>query len=164
VVALSWKGLLDRIPTRENLVRRNALVPNTSLLCVFCNEVDESTNHLFLHCTKTWKVWSEIQKWLEVNCIITANLFVHWRCWDGIVPNRKELKRGMRLIWHTVIWVIWSVRNNVIFNNGGIEVEEVVGAIKRLSSSWSLSRLKIQPCLLYEWRWNPKWCLGVLRG
>jgi len=29
---------------------------------------------------------------------------------------------------------------------------------------WSLSRLKIQPCLYYEWRWNPRWCLGVLRG
>jgi hypothetical protein len=33
-----------------------------------------------------------------------------------------------------------------------------------LSLKWSLSRLKIQPCLYYEWRWNPRWCLGVLCG
>jgi len=45
-----------------------------------CNEVEETINHLFLHWTKTWKVWSEIQIWLDVNCIIPANLFVHWRC------------------------------------------------------------------------------------
>jgi len=98
VVALCWKGLLDRIPIRENLARRIALVLNASLLCVLCNNVVESTNHLFLHCLKTWKVWSEVQNWLEVNCITPSNLFVHWRCWDVLVPNRNELRRGMRLI------------------------------------------------------------------
>ncbi|RHN68283.1 hypothetical protein MtrunA17_Chr3g0112231 [Medicago truncatula] len=49
-------------------------------VAINCNEVEETTNHLFLHCTKTWKVWSKIQIWLDVNCIIPANLFVHWRC------------------------------------------------------------------------------------
>jgi len=81
-----------------------------------------------------------------------------------MVANRKDLKKGMRLIWHTTVWAIWKVRNNIIFNNGGFEVEEVVDDIIRLSWRWSLSWLKIQPCMYYEWRWNPKWCLGVSRG
>jgi len=34
VVALSWKVLLNRIPTRDNLARRQALPPNASLVCV----------------------------------------------------------------------------------------------------------------------------------
>jgi hypothetical protein len=38
----------------------------------------------------------------------------------------------MRLIWHTVMWAIWSATNNVIFNNGGIEVEDVVEDIKNV--------------------------------
>jgi len=107
----------------------------------------------------TWRVWSKIITWLEVNIIVPGNLFAHWRCWDGFVRNRKESKRGVRLIWQTTIWSIWNVRNNVIFNNGGIEVEDIVEEIKRLSWSWSLSRMKIRPCLYYEWLWNPKWCL-----
>jgi hypothetical protein len=77
VVALSWKGLLDRIPTRDNLAKRHVFPPNASLLRVLCNEVNESTNHLFLHCNVTWKIWSKILNWLEVNTITPANLFSH---------------------------------------------------------------------------------------
>lgn len=81
-----------------------------------------------------------------------------------MVTNRKELKRGFRLIWHTTIWAIWNVRNNIIFNNVALDVDEVVEDIKLLSWKWSVARLRIQPCLLYEWRWDPKWCLGALWG
>lgn len=147
VVALSWKGLLNRVPTTGNLLRRNALPPNASPNCVLCNEAVESANHLFLHCFVTWKIWVKLQSWLEVNVITPSNLFSHWRCWDGQLSNWKELKRGMRLIWHTAIWTIWNCRNNIIFKNGGVEVEEVVEDIKMLSWKW----LKIQPCLYYEW-------------
>lgn len=159
VVALSWKGLLNRLPTRVNLIRRNALPQHGNSRCVFCNEVDESTNHLFLHCKVTWRIWAKVQNWLEVNFIMPSNLFAHWRCWDALVLNRKELKRGTRLIWNTTIWVIWKVRNNIVFNNGSMDVGDVVDDILRLSWQWNLSRLKIQPCLYYEWRWNPRWCL-----
>jgi hypothetical protein len=94
VVALSWKGLLDRIPTGLNLARGNVLAPTMSLLCVLCNNDEESTNHIFLHCSKSWKVWSEFQNWLEVNCITPSNICAHWRCWDALVPDRKYLKRA----------------------------------------------------------------------
>nr|ABE87613.2 hypothetical protein MtrDRAFT_AC153125g45v2 [Medicago truncatula] len=64
-VALSWKGFLNRVPTRVNLVRRNTLPTNASSICVFCNVEEESTNHLFLHCKETRKVWKKLENWLE---------------------------------------------------------------------------------------------------
>lgn len=63
------------------------------------------------------------------------------------MSNRTELKRGMRLIWHTTIWAIWKSINNIIFNNGSMEVGDVVDEIIKMSWKWSLARLKIQPCL-----------------
>jgi len=27
-----------------------------------------------------------------------------------------------------------------------------------------ITSINHQPCLFYEWCWNPKWCLGVIRG
>lgn len=77
---------------------------------------------------------------------------------------KKELKRVFRIIWHATIWAIWKARNDIIFKNGVLEVEDVVDDIKRLSWKWSLSRLKIQPCMYYEWLWDPRWCLGALGG
>jgi len=110
-VALSWKGLINRIPTRENLARRNALPINVNLNCVVCGMVEETTNHLFLHCTEIWKVWKRLESWLEVNITTPSNLFLHWMCWEGQMANWKELERGMRLVWHSAIWVIWNSRN-----------------------------------------------------
>ena len=50
VVAFSWKLLLDRIPTRSNLARRNCLPSEVPNVCVLCSGSEEMTNHLFLHC------------------------------------------------------------------------------------------------------------------
>jgi hypothetical protein len=61
VVALAWKGLLDRIPTRVNLVRRNVLPNNATSNCVFCKVDDETNNHIFLDCMVSWSVWSKLQ-------------------------------------------------------------------------------------------------------
>jgi len=77
VVALSWKALLNHIPTRVNLSRRNAIPPSTNLHCVFCNRVDESTTHLFVHCNETWKIWLQVQYWLGMWFITPPNLASH---------------------------------------------------------------------------------------
>jgi hypothetical protein len=159
MVALSWKALLNRIPTRVNLFRRNAIPPNGNLQCVFCNMEEESNNHLFVHCHETWKIWFLIQQWLDV-CIITPpNLAIHWMCWNGVTPYRKELIKGMRLIWHATVWGIRIARNNVIFKDETFRLDDIVELIKVLSWRWSLARLKMSPCLLYEWKWDPKSCL-----
>jgi len=159
VVAFAWKVLLNRIPTKLNLVRRNAIPPNASLNCVLCHLVEESSNHLFLHCSVSWMIWLHLQRWLDMSFITPANLFAHWMCWNGVVSRKKELKRGLRLIWHTTIWMIWNARKNVIFNEEAFRVDEIVEEIKMVSWRWSLARLKTTTCLYYEWHWNPMSCL-----
>lgn len=41
-------------------------------------------------------------------------------------------------------------------------IEDVVDEIKMLSWKWCLARLRIHPCLYYEGKWDPRWCLGHL--
>jgi len=160
VVALSWKLLLNRIPTRLNFVHRNVLPPNANLCCVFCNEENESTNHLFIHCRVSWCIWLNLQYWLEMAFPTPNDLFNLWRCWNDMLPQRKYLKKGLKIIWHTAIWVMWKARNNVIFNNYDLSVDHMVEEIKVVSWRWTLSRLKIPSCLFYKWCWNPRYCLG----
>ena len=89
VVAFSWKLLLDRIPTRSNLSRRNCLPPDMSTLCVLCGSSEESTNHLFLHCDFSASVWANVMSWLDFSFITPTNLFVHWECWSNEGGGRK---------------------------------------------------------------------------
>jgi len=56
--------------------------------------------------------------------------------------------------------LIWKGRNDVIFNNRGVYVDEIVEEVKVHSWQWTLSRLKIPSCMYYEWCWNPWLCLS----
>lgn len=59
MVAFSWKLLLDQIPTRINLHKRNVLPMEIAIICVWCVTEIESSNHLFLHCSLARNIWLE---------------------------------------------------------------------------------------------------------
>jgi len=101
--------------------------------------------------------------WLNFNFIKPPNLFIHALCWSREVGS-KILRKGAWVVWHAVVWVVWKARNNMIFNDKVFEVEELVDQIKVLSWHWSLARLRIEPCLFYEWCWNPQFCLRISPG
>jgi hypothetical protein len=138
VLAFSWTMVLDRIPTKINLGKRRLIGEDESKRCVFCDSEDESALHLFLHCGMINNVRREVMRWLDFNVITPPNLFIHALCWSREVRT-KRLRRGAWLIWHTVVWVVWKARNNRIFNNKIIGVEEMVDQIKAMSWQWSLN-------------------------
>jgi hypothetical protein len=85
------------------------------------------------------------------------NLFSLFDCVSEATRIAKS-KKGFRLVWYTVIWLLWKARNNVIFNNVVEDPLEIVEKVKVLSWRWSVDRLKVSPCLYYEWCWDPSDC------
>jgi hypothetical protein len=77
-VAFSWKVLQDRIPTKINLARRNVLQPGANLNRALCNDGEDSSSHIFLHCDVVFKVWDMFVRWLNIYFIISHNFFVHY--------------------------------------------------------------------------------------
>jgi hypothetical protein len=55
--------------------------------------------------------------------------------------------------------VIWSVRNDCIFNNGVVIIEEVVDQMKMLSWKWFIGRVAKGLFLLYERKGSPLDCM-----
>ena len=161
VVAFFWMVLIDRIPMRSNLALRRVLPPEEPCSRVLCGQGEETTTHIFLHCEVASLIWRKVLNWLGVNFITPQNMFTHFACWNGEV-NSRQLKKVFWLIWHASIWMIWKERNARIFKNQFKNFDEVVDDIKAVSWCWSLSRLRIVSCLLYEWCWNPRdWYLGA---
>ena len=148
----------NRIPTRMNLLVRNVLPTDVPTCCALCERGDESSLHLFLHCEVAGRVWQGVLVWWEKILLIPPNLFILWESWCGGERN-KRTRNGLRVIWHTTIWVLWKARNERVFNNHITEVAEMVDEITVLSWRWSLDRILMSPCLYYEWCWNPKDCL-----
>jgi hypothetical protein len=106
----------------------------------------------------TRRVWQGIMQWWERIFIIPPNVFVLWECWSGDERN-KRIRKGLRLVWHATIWVLWKARNNRVFNNLNPEVAEMVDEIKVMSWCWALDRICMPTCMYYEWCWNPKDCM-----
>ena len=94
--------------------------------------------------------------WLDCFFPIPPNLFVHWECLGAGEGNIK-IQKGR---WLVTLWVLWKVRNDIIFNNKTYMVEEVVEEIKVLTWRWILSRTDLPVCLFFEWCWDPIWCLS----
>jgi len=132
VVVFSWKLLHDRIPSRSNLARRNCLPPEVSMLCVLCGSSEKSSNHLFLHCNFTARVWANVMRWFGFYFITPPNLFVHWECWS-IQGGTKKIRKGLWFILHAIIWAFWQARNHIIFRNETKQVDELVTEIIVLS-------------------------------
>jgi hypothetical protein len=158
VIAFSWQLLLDRIPSRGNLQIRGILGTDVPWECVGCVGKIETSLYLFLHCPCAMKVWCEIFKWIGVELVIPPSLSSLFVIFKGLARNDK-IRKGFLLIWHATIWSIWKARNSATFVGGSFLPSEIVEAVKVVSWKWCLSRLKLPPCLFYEWTWNPGDCL-----
>jgi hypothetical protein len=158
VIAFSWQLLYDRIPTRFNLQVRGIMAMDRPWECLGCVGRLETSLHLFLHCPCAMKIWRDIFKWLGVEVVIPPSVESLFEVFRGLGRNSK-IRKGYMLIWHVTLWVIWKARNNAIFSSGYFLPNVIVEEIKVLSWKWSLGRLRITPCLFYEWNWDPGECL-----
>ncbi|WJX96923.1 hypothetical protein P8452_78057 [Trifolium repens] len=104
-------------------------------------------------------VWYALTKWLGIYLIVPSNISLSFAMWANCVTNKKQ-KAVMCLIWSAFMWTLWRVRNDLVFNNKVINIEEIVDRIKLVSWQWFIGRLAKSPCLLYEWEWSPIDCMS----
>jgi hypothetical protein len=107
---LAWTILENKIPTWENLQKRQFNGPSW---CSLCKEQGESVDHLFMRCPFTTSVWAEATK---LNSAIGA--------WQGasfeealmvwLSPRTPQDLKYFPLI---VAWGIWLARNSTLFRD-----------------------------------------------
>lgn len=66
------------------------------------------------------------------------------QCWN------KNKKQGAWVLWISVIWSIWNHRNDCIFRNESVQVENVLEQLQFKSWLWMRGRIKGFGCSLYE--------------
>jgi hypothetical protein len=159
-IAFSWQALTGKIATRSNLLRRGVGFGGEATGCSFCGAVSETPIHLLLHCNLTAAVWYRVVSWLGLCFVNPPNLFISFASFVGNGSSKKR-KKGLAVIWHALIWVIWKVRNDRIFNNKLLSVEEVVDMVKVTAWRWFLGRVTKHPCLWYEWLREPICCFDA---
>jgi hypothetical protein len=114
--------------------------------------------HLFIYCDTLRKIWTEVFSWLRLDFSLPQNLFSILNLMG--LTGKKYKKLSLIMVWTTVVWAMWKMRNSVIFDNEVVNVEKAVDDVKLWSWKWWLGRVKPSAiCLFYEWLIEPAICL-----
>ena len=95
--------------TKDNLAKRNW---KGSQKCCFCDQV-ETIQHLFIMCPFAKMVWRIVHMAFNLTPPTNiTNLFGNWLL--GVSKKEKVL---IRVGVCALLWAMWNIRNDYIFNN-----------------------------------------------
>lgn len=126
---------------------------------MLCGNSSKQALHLFMHCNFVSAVWYEVFRWLVVVQNIPPDMFTSFVVLieEG---KGKRTKKDLMVVWHAPLWSMWRARNDQIFNTAlEFSTEAAVEKIKELSWHWFIGRAASNPCMFYEWFWNPLLCM-----
>ncbi|KAF5812605.1 putative reverse transcriptase zinc-binding domain-containing protein [Helianthus annuus] len=107
-----WRAFLDRLPTKTALIRWNIHVESN--LCVWCEDKEETTDHILTGCNFSAGVWHSISTWFRIPKVFVFSIVdlvvLHKLC--AASGHRKMLLQGIFVI---ASWRIWRARNEKVF-------------------------------------------------
>nr|GMD06259.1 uncharacterized protein LOC109186235 [Ipomoea batatas] len=113
-----WRCLRNILPVRDNLRARG-------VGCCLCSSPSETTYHLFYQCPLASHLWSDTTAANHVESL--PQLINHCLC---------DSDGSMAILMASKLWVIWSVRNDRLWNDKVWQVGEIEQNVRSLVASW----------------------------
>ncbi|XP_026438254.1 uncharacterized protein LOC113336795 [Papaver somniferum] len=151
---LVWAAANRVVPTLSMLSRRGMIVVN---LCGFCDNNEESVEHLFLHFPFIWKIWEHLLQqlgfaWVHPTTIIDFS----WK-WK-LKFSTKPLVFLRYCLPFALWWVVWLERNDIQIakKQGRKTLNSLIIDIKLLLLSWyvnvdSFKNMKLDD-FVFDWK------------
>ena len=133
VAVFAWRLLKDRLPTRDNLRRKQ--IELQDYLCPFCRIMEESIDHLFFHCSKVLPIWRESLSWVNLVGVFPHHLRQHfiqhmYQTYEGMTATR------WKWWWLALTWTIWKHKNNIVFSNNTFNANKMMDEAVFLLWTW----------------------------
>ncbi|XP_057415175.1 uncharacterized protein LOC130710037 [Lotus japonicus] len=160
VKAFAWRILLDRIASKENLLKRRVLVVHDQATCSFCSAHLESCWHLLFSCPVSNHLWQLGANWLGMDLISASSPREHFTQFK--VGRNSTQRRASLSVWLATVWTLWLGRNSIVFRSTQFNHEEALDLVKRHSWSWIKANIKGFCYSLYDWYANPLSCIQSL--
>lgn len=143
---LAWKG---RVKTTDLLQRFRVLSYSMENLCPFCKSQAESMEHIFLLCPEVWKVWSNLLQLWGFSWVTPASVEGVLQWWLGTIFKKTMLK-VWRLVPVAMLWSVWRLRNDCIFNGCQYILDELCERVKVRVGMWVKSNLNGVPYSVHD--------------
>jgi len=135
IFIFAWRLLQNRVPTRDNLVRRLALQPQDNLCGGRCGSI-ETAYHLFLGCDVFRHVWLLIFHWPGFSFVCPRHIKDHFTQFTQLAGLPRASYSYLKVIWLAFIWVTWKEKNNCIFKSTVTDPHSILDKVKRVSFLW----------------------------
>ncbi|XP_058759850.1 uncharacterized protein LOC131633146 [Vicia villosa] len=158
ILFFGWRFILDRIATRDQLVRRGILREGNDSLCALCLLEEESIEHLSYSCRVTSSIWRRVYMWLDLSEFMSLEDFVAFfhNCGKLLCLNKRTI---VAIVWLATVWSIWIKRNAVIFKEESFSFTECMSEIVYNPWCWLCSSYKkVNLCNYYYWNILPLEC------
>nr|GMD14567.1 uncharacterized protein LOC109164732 [Ipomoea batatas] len=116
--------LANILPVRETLCARGVEAEGG---CCLCNAAPESAIHLFCECTMIFPLWFGLHDFLGGSLLNVIERFIQ------NVDTFKAVEMAARL------WVIWSARNDMLWNDKVWSLEDLRRAVESFLHDWKLA-------------------------
>ncbi|XP_057811357.1 uncharacterized protein LOC131025574 [Salvia miltiorrhiza] len=152
----AWRALKNRLPTCDNLIKRNVELGLVERSCTACFHAVESVSHTLILCPKTEAVWDNIYGWLGVFTARPASIPDHFLSFIHLGKGKKW-HRFLKALWCCSIWVLWRRRNESRFDGKAWDIKSTCLEIKARMWSWNFI------FGIFEWKDTfPSWCSCIL--
>lgn len=109
---LFWQVCNNKLASKHNLLLRGVVFSDNGS-CQMCLGEVETTEHIFLHCPISWKLWNEMMQTEGLSWVMPSSLSTLAREWNSLaIASDKQI---WSLIPYALVWSIWMERNQVIF-------------------------------------------------
>ncbi|KAJ9560359.1 hypothetical protein OSB04_005519 [Centaurea solstitialis] len=149
---LRWRIMLDRIPTKTNLVTKGIAMDN--MCCPLCNRGVETVSHLFINCEKVKEVRRVLNIWWKAFPIDGSgfeSIIFPVAMSNSNSNSRTESVKDVVL--HAYMGAIWQNRNQVVFNDDLFNPARIANDILANSYLWIRYRSNFGSGI--SW---PDWC------
>nr|GMC86814.1 uncharacterized protein LOC109147752 [Ipomoea batatas] len=116
-----WRCARNIVPVREVLKQRHVWIGGG---CPLCDNMEETTEHLFCSCTFAYQVWGE-------NDVAQGKSMPEFM---QSVLSSADGNYAVRMA--AVCWVLWLVRNAIVWQNEVRTVDSVCMQVQRLQLIW----------------------------
>jgi len=160
VSLLVWRLLQNRLPTKDNLLRRG-VTTGGALTCVAGCEASETALHLFLVCGVSSALWSDVRMWLGIFTVTPGDIRHHFQQFTKMAGMPRRTHLFFSIIWFAVIWVLWKERNSRVFENMVATPIMLLERVKLSSFLWLKSKNVSFSYSYHDWWKHPLNCMGI---
>jgi hypothetical protein len=127
-----WVALQNRCWTADRLARRGLDHPEQ---CPFCDQEEETINHLLLDCVFASEVWATVAAaagkpdWAPRR----GESIVKWCAETG---GSGRASKETRTVSTLVLWELWKHRNAIVFDAASPSTSRVISNIRAEGMAW----------------------------